>query len=117
MMKQEEKYMDRIEVIEEESKNDTILSTGDFQCPDSGWGCIINWNIDKGYMWAEMCDVGIWDTDNSDTFNLEISEDTFEWCNSFGKRTANSASEANKILKNWIGEDYIHYCFEDNEEE
>jgi hypothetical protein len=80
----------------DEMSEDFILSTGDFQCPDSGRGCIFNWNVDKGIMWAEPCETGIW-------ADCEIDEDTKDWCKRFGKKPAEDAKEANQYIRLALG--------------
>jgi hypothetical protein len=71
--------------------NDLILTTGDFQCPDSGFGCVAYWNVDRGLLWVEQCFTGIW----SDT---ERDDDTIAWCVKFGIQTASTATDANRLL-------------------
>ena len=71
--------------------NDMILSCGDFQCPDSGLGCVAYWNVDKSLLWVEQCFSGIWGETDPD-------DDTIAWCKKFGIKDALSAKEANRLL-------------------
>jgi hypothetical protein len=100
-------YKQRLEKIDQEKGNDFIHSTGDFQCPDSGWGCIISWDLDRSIMWAEVCTEGAWKVEDEN----EISEDTYHWCNIFSIRSAENSEEANNVLRAWLGADADYYLF------
>jgi hypothetical protein len=94
--------------------NHLILSTGDFPCPDSGWGCRIYWNVNEGVMWAEISkDAGIWkDFEGQDQ---SVKDDTYYWCNSFGRPQARSVAEANRVLDKWLEEEALYYYFDEDE--
>ena len=103
-------YEQRIEQISKDTEKDFILPTGDFQCPDSGWGCIINWDTTKGMMWAEVCETGIWEVRD----DHQIDEDTYRWCNMFSTRPASNAEEANEVLTAWLGDDADLCCYSED---
>ena len=71
-----------------------ILSSGDFQCPDSGQGCVIFWNTINELLWAEPCDTGIWS-------DQKVSQDTLDWCDKFGVKWSDNAIRSNEILSNY----------------
>jgi len=98
---QEQRYLKRLGSIQKLTDGDFILSAGDFQCPYSGKPCIIYWDTEKYVMWAEVLR------------DEETMEETFEWCNDFNKQYAESAHEANSILKKWLESEYIYYCFQE----
>jgi len=110
-VKAKKDYDKRLKGIYEETGEGIILSTGDFQCPASGWGCVINWGLHTGMMWAEVCDNGIWDITDTVSFDEETAEDTYTWCNNFRIKTAEDEDEANEILRNALGEEAGYYLF------
>lgn len=109
-MKEKMDYEKRLEIIYDKTGEEVILSTGDFQCPASGWGCEISWDLHTGMMWAEACNSGVWDIED-DSFDKETAEYTYSWCNSFGIKTADDEEEANDILRKALGEEAAYYLF------
>ncbi|KAI4453244.1 s-adenosylmethionine synthetase [Holotrichia oblita] len=76
----------------ENAMDDLTLSSGDFQCPDTGEGVEIIWNVDKKTLHAEPCTSGIWD-------GGPHNSGTTAWCKKFGIHTGiNSAVAANAVI-------------------
>ncbi|WP_422486890.1 hypothetical protein [Gudongella sp. DL1XJH-153] len=110
-MKVKKDYDKRIKSIYGKTGEGRILSTGDFQCPASGWGCEISWDLHTGMMWAEVCDNGVWDIEDKVSFDEETAEYTYKWCYDFGIKTADDEDVANEILRNALGEEAGYYLF------
>lgn len=109
-MKSKMNYDKRLEGIHSKTGEGITLSTKDFQCPASGWGCEIIWDLHTGMMWAEVCDSGVWDIED-DSFDKETAEYTYSWCNNFGIKTADDKEEANDVLREAFGEEAAYYLF------
>jgi hypothetical protein len=100
-------------IMEIDRANCTVFSTSEFECPVSGWGCLIHWNINTGQMWVEICTYGIWNTTRT-IFTREISRLTYKWAEDFGIKDAKNARDANNILNTVLGKDKaIFYQFEE----
>jgi hypothetical protein len=94
-------YQEIHNIIYSPEHNYTLVqSTGDFQCPDTGWGCVIHWNTDNNNMWAEICEDGIWDITKCDE---QVKLDTIKWCENFGIKKIIDVQHANMTLTNILG--------------
>lgn len=95
-------------VYSEENRNNIMQSTGDFQCPNTGWGCIITWDITNGNVWAEICDTGIWDLNKCKDME---KVDTIRWCEKFGIKKALDIKCFNNILDNILGKEEAQFYY------
>lgn len=72
--------------------------SGDFQCPDTGWGVYLIFDEEKGIIKADVCNTGIWDTEECDP---ETLEDTQSWCKKFGQKPCDTLEEAREIAEKY----------------
>ena len=108
-----DRYKNLQSVIHNRVKNNLPSGTGDFQCPNSGWGCEIYYDDETGMVWAEiMDDSGNWV--NFEEQDVDMKIDTYEFVLDIGIRYVNNVKEANKVICEVLGNEAENYVFSED---